>query len=273
MVDSVNLTAGTRQVLLSQQRTAALTDKTTHNISTGRKVASAIDSPTAYYQARNLSNRASDLLAVKDTISQSLRAVETASVGLESLTQTVNHIRSITSGARGGTAAERQAAAQLFDRVSQQLDTIATDTSYSGVSLTSGSPQVLEVAVNENGDTYSVTGDAADRTGLGIGTATTDYNNLATDADIDAALAKLDAATDTLHAREQSFATDVSILHVREQFTEDLSNTLQVGSDELVAADLADESVNLLALQVKQKLGNVALNLVNEKNNSIADLF
>jgi len=273
MVDSVNLTAGTRQVLLSQQRTASLTDRTSNNISTGRKVNSVIDSPTAFFKASGLSNRAGDLLAVKDRIGQGLRTIETASVGLESLSQSVDQIRALVSGARGGSASDRLAAAQQFDRVSQQLDSIASDSSYSGTSLISSSPQGLEVAVNETGDTVTVSGSAADSGGLGIGSATGTYGNLATDADIDAALAALDAATSSIRTREQSFATDVSILNVRERFSEDLGNTLQAGSDQLVNADLDEEAANLLVLQVRQKIGNVALNLISEKNNAIADLF
>ena len=273
MIDSVNLTAGIHQVLQSQQRTAALSDITTENLATARKVQSPLDSPTAFYQARNLSNRASDLLAVKDTIGQSLHTIEGASNGLASLNQTIEQIRSITSGARGADAAERQVAAQLFDRVAQQLDSISADASYAGVSLTSAAAQNLEVAINENGETLLVSGAASDRSGLGIGSAVTDFNNLATDADIDAALAQLSAATASIRSREQSFGTDVSILNVREQFTEELSNTLQAGADNLVAADLEEEAANLLALQVRQKIGNVSLNLINEKNNAIADLF
>ena len=273
MINSVNLTAGTRQVLLSQQQTATLTEQTSRNISTGRKVNSINDNPAAYFQARSLSNRAGDLLAVKDSIGQSLHTVETASVGLHAQGDTVAQIRAIASNAKGGSVAERQAAAQLFDRVAAQLDSIASDASYSGVGLISGSPQNLDVAVNEKGETLTISGAAADRAGLGIGSAVSDYGNLATDADIDAALAKLDAAINSIRAREQSFATDVSVISSREQFNEDLGNTLQVGSDELTAADLDEQAANLLALQVRQKLGNVSLNLIAEKNNAIADLF
>jgi len=273
MIDAVSLSLGTRQVLYSQQRTAALTNETANHLATGNKVQSALDSPSAFYQARSLSNRASDLLAVKDGIGKSLHTVEAASVGLNALSRTVDQLHSIAAGARGGSAAERQAAAQLFDKVSQQLDNISSDNSYAGVNLTGSPSQSLEVTLNEKGETLTVAGSASDRSGLGIGIATTDYSNLATDADIDAALAALKSATSTIRAREQSFSTDVSILNVREQFSEDLGNTLQVGSDQLVEADLAEESVNLLALQVRQKLGNVALNLINEKNNSVASLF
>lgn len=273
MIDSVNLTAGTRQVLFSQQRTAALTDRTTRNISTGRDVNNVRDNPTVFFQARNLSNRASDLLAVKDKIGQSLHTIETASVGLESQSRSIDQLRSIAAGAKGGSAADRQAAAQLFDRAAAQLDSIAADASYSGTGLISGSPQNLDVVVNEKGDTLTVSGVAADSAGLGISSAVASYGNFATDANIDAALAKLDAATSSIRANEQSFATDTSILDIREQFSTDLGNTLQVGSDKLTAANLDEQAANLLALQVRQKIGNISLNLIAEKNNAIANLF
>ena len=271
MIEAVSLSLGTRHVLYSQQRTAALTNETTSHLATGNKVQSALDSPSAFYQARNLSNRAGDLLAVKDGIGKSLHTVEAASVGLESLSRTINQLHSLAAGVRGGSAAERLAAAQLFDKVSQQLDNISSDSSYAGVSLTENPSQSLEVTINEKGETLTVSGNASDRSGLGIEAATTDYSNLATEADIDAALAALKSETSTIRTQEQSFATDVSILNVREQFSEDLGNTLQVGSDQLVAADLAEESVNLLALQVRQKLGNVALNLITKKQGAVLD--
>ena len=273
MIDSVNLTAATRQVLQYQQHTAALTEQTINNISTGRKVNKPIDSPTAYFQARGLSNRASDLLAVKDQIGQSLHTIENASIGLAAINGTITQLRTIAEAAKGGSALERQAAAQQFDLVASQLDSIASDARYSGVGLISGSPQVLQAALNDKGDTLVISGAAADSAGLGIGSAATDYGNLTTDVNINAALAGLDGATQAVRARERSFSTDVSILSIREQFSADLSSTLQVGSDKLVTADLEKEAANLLALQVRQKLGNVSLKLMSDNSRAIANLF
>lgn len=273
MIDTVNLTAATRQVLQYQQRTAGLSERATNTIATGRDVNTAIDSPGAYFQARGLSNRASDLLALKDKIGQSLHTIETASIGLGALDRTVEQLRSIVSAARGGSTAERQGAAKLFDSVAGQLDTIASDSSYSGVSLISGSPQVLNAAINDKGDTLSISGAATDSAGLGIGSALTDYGNFATNADIDAALAGLDAAKGTIRARERSFSSDFTILSIRENFSVEMSDTLQVGSDKLTVANLNEQAANLLALQVRQKLGNVSLNLISENNNAIANLF
>lgn len=273
MIDGVTLTSAAYQALQSQQRTQVQIDNTTENIATGRKVNNALDSPAAYYQARELSNRAGDLLAVKDNIGQSLSTIEAASIGLHSLEETVQQLRAIVSSARSGNANQRQAAAENFNQVAGQLDQLASDTSYAGVSLTSGSPQDLTVAINDTGETLTVIGQASDQSGLGIGSALSDYNNFATNADIEAALADLDAASETIRTRERSFLSDVSVLNVREQFAQDLSDTLQVGSSNLVNADLEEEAATFLALQVRQKLGNVTLNLISEKSNAIASLF
>ena len=112
---------------------------------TGNKVQSALDSPYAFFQARNLSNRAGDPLAVKDSIGKSLQTVEAASVGLQSMGRTVGQLHSIAAGARGGSAAKRQPAAQLFNKVSQQLDNISSDSSYAGVNLIGSPSQSLAV--------------------------------------------------------------------------------------------------------------------------------
>lgn len=273
MVDSITLTAGLQNALQIQQRVSLDIDRTTENIATGRNVNRAVDDPIAYFKARDLSNRAGDLLQVKDSIGQSLSTIESASIGLEALGRTVDQLRSIVSGARGGTSEEREAAAELYDQVLQQLDQLAGDTGYAGVSLTSGSPDSLDVTINDQGDTLSVSGAAADSTGLGVSSAVSVHNGFATDADIDAALNELGDARSAIRSRESAYLTDVSVLSVREQFSEDLSSTLQVGADSLVNADIEEEAANLLALQVRQKLGVVSLNLIAEKGNAIAGLF
>jgi flagellin len=273
MVDQVNLTPVTQQVLKSLQRTSDHIDKTTDNIASGQKVNSALDSPTAFFKAQGLNQRVGDLLAVKDDMSQAMSTIEAASIGLRSLATTIEQMRAVVTGARGGSAAERQSAAELFDQLGQQLDSLASDARYSGVSLTSGSPDTLEVSINDNDGTLSISGTAADSAGLGIGSAVTDFNGLASDADIDAVLAQLDGAATTIRARERSFQTDVSVLSVREKFTQGLNDVLGGGADKLIAADLEEDAVNLLALQVRQNLGTASLNLVAEKNNAIASLF
>ena len=68
MPHNVSLNASMRANLLSLQQTSKLQDMTSNRLSTGLKVNSAIDNPSAYYTARSLSDRASDLNALLDAI-------------------------------------------------------------------------------------------------------------------------------------------------------------------------------------------------------------
>ncbi len=60
-MSDISLTASMRTNLLSLQNTQSLMDTTQERLSTGKKVNSAIDNPSSYYTAQNLTNRAGDL--------------------------------------------------------------------------------------------------------------------------------------------------------------------------------------------------------------------
>jgi flagellin-like hook-associated protein FlgL len=60
MSSSITLSAGIRQNLLSLQDTAANLTTTQEHLSTGKKVNTAFDNPTSYFQSQSLNNRAND---------------------------------------------------------------------------------------------------------------------------------------------------------------------------------------------------------------------
>ena len=93
------------------------------------------------------------------------------------------------------------------------------------------------------------------------------------ETDIDAALAKLAAATNTLRSTAATFGTDASVLRIREGFTEDLANSLQDGASKLISADLNREAAELLSLNVANRLGLISLNLTTQSQRSILQLF
>jgi flagellin-like hook-associated protein FlgL len=59
----------------------------------------------------------------------------------------------------------------------------------------------------------------------------------------------------------------------RQDFTTNMINTLTTGADQLVAADPNEESANMLALQTRQQLGIVALQLSSQAQQSVLRLF
>ena len=100
MSSDVVLTAALRNNLLSLQSTQNLIDTTQLRLATGLKVNSALDSPSNFFAAQSLDNRASDLTRLLDGIGQSIRTIEAADNGITSLTTLVEQANSIATSAR-----------------------------------------------------------------------------------------------------------------------------------------------------------------------------
>lgn len=105
MSSDVVLTSALRSNLLSLQNTQSLIDKTQLRLATGLKVNSALDSPSNFFAAQSLDNRASDLSRLLDGIGQSIRTIEAADNGVTALTSLVEQAQSIASSARDELAA------------------------------------------------------------------------------------------------------------------------------------------------------------------------
>ncbi|MBR1948433.1 MAG: hypothetical protein IKA30_01410, partial [Alphaproteobacteria bacterium] len=99
MSNLITLTASMRSNLLSLKNIATQMNKTQNILSTGKKVNSAIDNASSYYQARSLTNRANDLNSLLDSMSQGIQTIQAATQGLESATAYLEQMQSIVSQA------------------------------------------------------------------------------------------------------------------------------------------------------------------------------
>ena len=82
-MSNITLNASMRSNLLSLKNIATQMDKTQLILATGKKVNSAIDNASSYYQARSLTNRAADLTALLDSMGQGIQTIEAATQGIE----------------------------------------------------------------------------------------------------------------------------------------------------------------------------------------------
>jgi flagellin-like hook-associated protein FlgL len=85
-MSDITLSQGIRQNLLSLQNTAGNLTTTQEHLATGKKVNTAFDNPTSYFESQSLNNRANDLSALLDQIGQGAQTLEAANNGLTSLT-------------------------------------------------------------------------------------------------------------------------------------------------------------------------------------------
>ena len=96
----ISLTASMRSNLLSLQQTQSLMDLTQERLSTGKKVNSAIDNPSSYYTAQSLTNRASDLSALLDSMGQAIQTIQAADEGIKTITEFAQQAKAVANQAR-----------------------------------------------------------------------------------------------------------------------------------------------------------------------------
>ena len=93
-----------RSNLLSLQNIARQQDIVQNRLATGLKVSSAIDNPSAYYTAASLSNRAADLSALLDAMSQGVQTIKTASEAIDAGIKFLEQAKAVANQALESTA-------------------------------------------------------------------------------------------------------------------------------------------------------------------------
>jgi flagellin len=172
----------------------------------------------------------------------------------------------------GGNVVRSNLVAQ-FNQLKDQLDKTAQDASFNGINLLTG--DALKLFFNE-ASTSSLTIQSTNTNGvnsstLGIATATnTEFQN---NIQLDVRLQGLSTALTSVASQASAFGSNLSIVQNRQDFTNNMVNTLQVGSDGLTLADTNLEGANMMALQTRQQLSITALSLASQANQAVLKLF
>jgi len=293
----ITLTTATRTNLLSLQRTTGLIGRTQERLATGLKVNSAIDDALAFFKARNLNSRASDLMSIKTGITDGINIIRTAIQGLETVESTLKQMKALAQSAISAPeSTTRQKLASQFNELRSQVDNLMEDSSFNGVNLLKNSvatfepgSDILTVKFNERTEQKAINqlvvsglsttdfNTIVARSAVTTGTAgdTTVWGQTGTAAitAISAALRAIDSALVTVRQAGQTFGTRSSLLEIRRAFTENIVNTLKGGASDLVNADLNEESANLLSLQTRQQLGTISLSIAQQSEQAVLRLF
>jgi len=160
-----------------------------------------------------------------------------------------------------------------FNQLKDQLDKTAQDSSFNGVNLLTG--DVLKLFFNElSTSTLSIQStnpNGVNSSTLGIADATnTEFQD---NTQLDTRLQALHTALGEVASQASDFGSNLSIVQNRQDFTNNMINTLQTGADGLTLADTNQEGANMLALQTRQQLSITALSLASQANQSVLKLF
>ncbi|MBB6251392.1 flagellin [Nitrospirillum iridis] len=164
MSTQVALSSAMRSNLLLLQNTNSSIDKLQTQLSTGNKINSALDGPTAFFAAQGLNQRASDLSTLKDAMGQAISTIKAGNQGITSIQKLIDQAKGLTTSAYSNlgddpsSIAARKSLADQFNAIKDQIDKLAGDSGYGGKNLLAGSGQTYDATSVTRATVNSITG-------------------------------------------------------------------------------------------------------------------
>ena len=154
-----------------------------------------------------------------------------------------------------------------YAEILNQYDKLINDSSYQGVNLLKN--EKLDVIFNETRNN-KLTIQGQDMSSAALGLTKAEWT---TQGDIANSIQELLTAVNKIRTFQSELGNNYSIIQTRQNFTEALTDVLETGADNLVLADMNEESANYLALQTRQQLATKALSLAANSAQSVLALF
>jgi flagellin len=285
-LNSVNTNMGAMVALQSLEATQSQLAVTQKQISTGYRVADSTDDGAAYAIAQSIRSTVGALTSANQQLGTASGLLSTTQSGLNNISNTMASMRDVLvklsdSSVQGN---ERTNYIQQYNSLLQNVQTFIQDADYNGKTLigdlsgSTGTFGRVAVARNENGSSYGITTFSGNALYAAINLGTASSVTLAGASTVAALIGT--GAGNAFITEQNAVGTALNTVgsalnYVNNQTTynNDKIDSLNSGLGSLVDADLAKESAQLTALQIRQQLGTQALSLANQAPQSLLSLF
>ena len=269
MSSDIILTSALKNNLQSLQSTKSVLQERGNSVS-GNTSQDVIGQIAQDICCQNLSNRASNLTRLLDSILQSIKTLEYASDGLRKLTDLIKKAESIAlesnTAVSNGISDLEQYNSQL-DLIKTEIGNIVDNAVYSGTNLLMGND--LTTAFSDNERNHIIT----QGIDLTIEALELDNIELTSKPSIMRAIEEIRYALEDIQELSLIVADDLNIIQARQDFTQETITVLESGLDELNISSINEEGANLLALQTRQTLSTMSVSLASPTQKDILHLF
>lgn len=256
--------------LRNLERTNSLLAQTQDRVSTGLKVTGAEDDASNFAIAQGIRGDLRALSAIQQGLNNTKGIAQVALAGTTSISDLLADVRQkLTELSNEGiTTQQRSILQDDFNELLSQARNFVSNAVFNGVNVLDTSTAVNTLS-NLNNDTITLRArnlltDINSLSGATLTTATNaqsvltfQYSNL--ESTINIALGQLGA--------------DTRALNFQTEFLTEVSDATEEGLGNIVDADLARESAQLTALQVRQQLGVQVLSVANNAPQVLLGLF
>ena len=275
MAMSINTNEGAFMALQTLNKTNNDLRTVQLRINTGMKVASAKDNGAVFAIAQNLRSDVAGLGAAKDSLDRATSALDVAIAAGDAIGDILLEMKEKSTAAADASldSVSRKALLDDYTALNAQIGTIVGNAEFNGTNLidSGGTDKVTAIVDTQGASSISVAhSDLSSASGLTV-TQTFAINDAGVAAK--AAALAIDAAIITLSSKMATFGASSKRFAISKEFVTKLSDSIEVGIGNLVDADMAKESANLQAMQVKQQLGLQALSIANQSPGAVMTLF
>jgi flagellin len=270
MVLSVNTNVGAMVALQNLNATNKTLEKAQLHITTGLKVNGPKDDASTFAIAQNLRGDVRGWQSVQIALRGGESTVNVAIEGGREISDLLLEMKAkvVQANQAGLDATSRSAIHNDFSALRDQIASIVETAEFNGTNLLKSGASTLTVLSTVDGSTITVSAQSLDTTTLGIQTL-----DLTSSANAMSALSIIDSAITSVNSKLANLGSSAKRLEVQGNFAIKIVDILKAGVGNLVDADMAEESANLQALQIKQQLGVQALSIANSSPQSILSLF
>ncbi|KPP81833.1 MAG: flagellin FliC1 [Oceanicaulis sp. HLUCCA04] len=250
--------------------------QTTQNrINTGLKISGARDNSSVFAVAQSMRADVGALGSVKTSLD---RAVSIGDVGIaagEAISDLLIEMREKATAAMDASidSFARAAYDSDFKALINQIEVILQNADFDGANMLNGSISGGIAFLADADAARSVTLNTQDMSFSGTIITLSGTASLGTVTLAASAVSFVNASLDNVNAALARLGSDMKKMEAHRTFIGKLSDSLSAGVGNLVDADLAKESAQLTALQVKQQLGVQALSIANSEPQIILSLF
>ena len=270
MGSSVITNIGAQVALRALNATGAELDKVQKRVSTGYKVADAVDDGASFAVAQGLRANIKAYGAVSERLSQAKGLLSVTEAGLTNVSDTASSIKEVLiklSDSNLG-AADRTKYEADYNALTAEITRSYTQATFNGVGLLATASTAVNVVSDISGGFLTIAKQDI-QTALGTLGATAPSGA----AIAFAAIAKIDTFQGTVGTALAAIGASSRSVDNQIKFTDGLNDAVTAGLGAIVDADLSKESARLQSLQIRQQLGTQSLSIANQSPSILLSLF
>ena len=268
--------------LRNLERTNEKLSKTQERLSTGLKVTSATDDASNFAIAQGVRGDVRALGAITQGLNNSKGIGEIALAGVTAISDLLQDIRQkLTELANGGlTTAQRVIVKADFDKLMSQAYGFVSNSNFNGRNLLISNASNVNTISNLNGTNLTLTARSGASSGVthlirSLAAATLGTTGAATDSENaqSVIIAQYNALETEINTSLGALGAEIRALKFQTDFLTTVNDSTEIGLGNIVDADLARESAELTALQVRQQLGVQVLGIANPQPQILLNLL